>query len=293
MKTDSVPHDLERQICISGAQEVTERAKPHRLGAQDIAVVAAVNDETILKNNLLRSPLIVDDAVPLCCYRGFRSASAAYNTGLDETHSEIVVFVHQDVFLPPSWKTSLLRAIDQLEQDDPHWAVLGAFGLSPAGRAVGHVWSSGLGRRLGKRFKAPVPVECLDELILIVRRDSEIRFDANLLGFHLYGTDIVLAARAAGLGAYVADLPVIHNSRPVQQLGADYLHAYGYMKEKWRDQLPIRSLIAPITRSSWPLLKTRLRLALTRDGRASRATDSTIDPRLLVQKLDMDHESHP
>ena len=252
----------------------------------DLTVIAAVNDDATLENNLLRSELIANKRATLSCYRGFRSASAAYNAGLDETRASIVVFVHQDVFLPPCWEDALARAIREVEQIDPDWGVLGAFGLDPRGRAVGHVWSSGLGRRVGKRRKAPLEAVCLDELLIILRRDSGLRFDPDLPGFHLYGTDIVLAARAAGLRSYVADIPVIHNSRPVRQLGPDYVRAYRYMQRKWRAILPVSTPIVPITRNPWPLLRTRLRMALSWKKRAGRSTDPKTDPRKLVQKLD-------
>ena len=44
----------------------------------------------------------------------------------------------------------------------------------------------------------PPQVATLDELLLIVRRDSGLRFDPEL-GFHLYGADICLQASEQGL----------------------------------------------------------------------------------------------
>lgn len=252
-----------------------------------ITFVAAVNNDEILSNNLLQSPAIAEDGIPLKCYRGYSSASTAYNAGLEETESPIVVFVHQDVFLPAGWISALRQAIDHLDQHNPDWAVIGAYGRQASGRYVGHVWSSGIGWRLGKRFDHPIEAVCLDELVIVMRRAAGIRFDENLPGFHLYGTDIVQTARAAGLHGYVADIPVIHNSRPVRQLGADYLRAYRYMRRKWRRALPVLTPVVAVSYNPWPLLRIRLRLALTWKRRARRAVDWKTDPRHLVQKLDL------
>jgi len=76
-----------------------------------------------------------------------------------------------------------------------------------------------------------------------------------MTGFHLHGTDIAMSAIKAGLGAYVFDAPVIHNSIWRKKLGLSYCAAYRYMQHKWTDELPIQTLVLPITRSCWPLLR--------------------------------------
>ena len=255
--------------------------------AGQLHIVAAVNDEEILVNNLRRSPLVAEGSAGLSCYRGATSASQAYNRGLDETSSPIIVFAHQDVYLPEGWEHGLARAIAEIEATDPDWAVIGACGVDLDGTHVGHVWSSGLSRRVGGRFQAPVRTNCIDEFLIVLRRSSGLRFDEALPGFHLYGTDIVLAAGAAGLHSYVADLPAIHNSRPVRTYRGGYADAWRYMQHKWRKALPIATLTVPLTRSPLPLLRSQLWLWRTFSRRQAKATDSRIDPRELVRQLDL------
>jgi hypothetical protein len=255
--------------------------------AGQLHIVAAVNDEDILANNLERSPLVASGAVGLSCYRGARSASEAYNRGIDESTAPIIVFAHQDVFLPEGWEEGLARAISEIEAKDPDWAVIGACGVDLAGNHVGHVWSSGLSRRVGGRFGAPRETVCIDEFVIILRRSSGLRFDEQLPGFHLYGTDIVQMARAAGLHAYVADLPAIHNSRPVRTYRGGYADAWHYMQRKWQAILPIATLTVPLTRTPLPLLRSQFRLWRTFPKRLAGATDSRIDPRELVRQLDL------
>jgi hypothetical protein len=110
--------------------------------------VAAVNDSEVLQRNLLMSPDINQGHLRLVECRGFKSASLAYNHGLDTTQEDIVVFVHQDVYLPKGWLAEVDQKILELEQTDPQWAVLGVFGVKPNGQEVGHVWCSGLQREL-------------------------------------------------------------------------------------------------------------------------------------------------
>ena len=64
----------------------------------------------------------------------------------------------------------------------------------PAVRRVGRVVDRD--RLLLHGPDLPAPVVTLDELLLIIRRDSPLRFDADL-GFHLYGADLCLRAKSA------------------------------------------------------------------------------------------------
>jgi len=251
-----------------------------------LQIVAAVNDEEILAHNLMRSAIIREGLVDLKCYRGAQSASKAYNAGLDDTTGRIVVFAHQDVFLPDAWAEQLARAVCQIESVDPDWAVIGAFGVDLAGRPVGHAWSTGLARRLGGRFEAPFETTSIDEFLIVLNRASGLRFDPALPGFHLYGTDIVLEAADKGLKSYVAEIPAIHNSKPVHGYGGGYTDAWRFMRRKWSERLPVRTLTVPLGKTPLALLHARFRLWKTRRQRLQAAGDPSTDPREFVQHLE-------
>ncbi|ANY19421.1 ATP synthase subunits region ORF 6 [Tsuneonella dongtanensis] len=257
-----------------------------RASSPSIAVVAAVNDEAILANNLLRSPMIAEGRAAFHAYRGAHSASSAYNRGIDETSAEVVVFAHQDVFLPERWEADLRRAIALVASRDPDWAVIGGWGIDGAGKHAGHVWSSGLGRRLGGRFSDPVEAQCIDEYVIVLRRASGLRFDEGLPGFHLYAADIVLRAREAGLRSWIADIPAVHNSRTVRGFNGGYTDAWRFMQSKWRAHLPIETLTVPIVRSPIRLMWSRFRLWKSWRYRRAKAYDHTLDPRELVRRLE-------
>ena len=213
----------------------------------NICVVVPVNNSEILTANLLRSP-VIRDGLPVKEMRNYRSAAVAYNTALDETSAEIVVLVHQDVYLPGDWTAKLQGAIRVVEAIDRNWAVMGVYGVKADGTQVGKVWCSCLRRELVTSFSSPVAVVSVDELLIVLRRNSGLRFDEGLPGFHLYGTDIVQTARQAGLGAYVVDAPVIHNTLYIRSLLGPYAKASRYMARKWRKKLPLLTLNGPVTR---------------------------------------------
>jgi hypothetical protein len=204
-----------------------------------ISIATAANDQEVLERNLLASPDL-QEGHQLIVQRGCRSAGQAYNRALGEARHELVAFVHQDVFLPRGWVLDLLEAVAELERREPAWAVLGCYGTSLAGGAAGFLYANGLGCLLG-RPEAPVQAQALDEVVLVLRRGGPLAFDAALPGFHLYGTDLCLQARRAGLGCYAINAFCFHNSLPVRGLKADFWRGAEYLRRKWRTSLPVRT----------------------------------------------------
>ena len=62
-----------------------------------------------------------------------------------------------------------------------------------------------------------------------------------------------------GRTAWVIDLPVVHNNRPIASLGGGYLSAYRYARRKWRGRLPIPTTICALSHNPIPLLRARWR----------------------------------
>jgi glycosyltransferase involved in cell wall biosynthesis len=213
----------------------------------DVCIVAPVNNDRIFAENLQAS-VPPSAGIPVRVMRGYSSASAAYNDALDQSSAEIMIFCHQDVYLPEGWIQRLAEGIDEVQKLNPNWAVIGLCGATSEGQYAGRVWCGAAGGELGKKCAVPKAVVSVDELLFVLRRSAGLRFDANLLGFHLYGTDIVQLALENGFGAYVIDAPVVHNTVQQLSLRGAYQKAYQYMAKKWRHKLPIHTVLIPLTR---------------------------------------------
>jgi hypothetical protein len=216
------------------------------------SLIVAANNEAVLASCLSRSPCIVQ-AGDYQVMRGFASAGAAYNAGLRQSAGEILVFAHQDVYLPPGWETRLSQAVARLSDSDPHWAVLGVFGIAQGSGPCGHLYCAGQQRVLGAPLADAIRSDSLDEVLLVLRRSSGLSFDERLPGFHLYGTDICLEARRRGLGAYIVSAFCVHNTAGMAFLPRGFWRAYFVLRRKWWDRLPIRTPCTAITRWAWPV----------------------------------------
>jgi hypothetical protein len=213
-----------------------------------LQLVCLCNNQEILESNLVRSADVASGRLPLHLEWSAPSAAIGLNAGIDATSAEILVFVHQDVFLPQGWADLLERRIAEVAAVDPDWALIGAFGVDLASTGWGPVWSTSLGAIVGQISPCPVAVQSFDELLIVMRRGAGLRFDPGLPGFHLYGTDIVQSAAAKGLGAWAVPLPLIHNDGFHEALDASFDAAYHYMRQKWHARLPLK---APVVRISW------------------------------------------
>lgn len=218
------------------------------------ALACASHSAMILSANLARSPLLAN--IPLHVEENAPSAALAYNRALAATTAPIVIFAHHDVYLPSGWDRLLATRLAELP---PDWAVFGSFGIGLDGAHIGPVWSSSLGAIIGRVPMAPIPVQAFDELLIVLNRASGLRFDESLPGWHMYGTDIVQTARAAGFGAYAGALPCIHNDRYHEVLGADFDEAYRFVQRKWATALPIRTPITKVSRTGLHLRRDRWR----------------------------------
>ncbi len=254
------------------------------LRSQPISLVTASNDERLLRSCLLASPeLAVNCEVSI--QSGAVSAAQAYNRGISETQAEIVCFAHQDVYFPSGWMKCLAGSVNWLMQQDPAWGVLGVYGVTADGECRGWAYSTGLGRLLGAPFLQPQPVRTLDEMVLVIRRSSGLRFDEALPGFHLYGTDICLEAERMGLRNYVVPALALHNSNGIAVLPWAFWRAWLFVRRKWFNLLPIDTPCVKIEKLPAAAVKTALAQVYSTVIRRKQPGKRVADPEILWRRL--------
>jgi hypothetical protein len=221
-------------------------------------VAIPANRRGLLQNNLLASP----------CFRGphahqiiiqedYSSASKAYNDAINRSQNDLIVFLHSDIILPELWVSDLQRALDYLDADDPQWGVIGCYGETLHDNGRGYIYSSGLGI-MGKPFERPERIQTLDEIVLVLRKSSGLRFDETLPYFHMYGTDICMTAEEAGRKNYAISAFCIHNTQPGLILADDFYECYWHIRRKWKNRLPIRTTCVRVTRYNYGMYRRRM-----------------------------------
>ncbi len=242
-----------------------------------VHVFCVANNAEILAANLARSPDIAEGRIGFSVLWHQASAAAAYGLAFGASDAAFGVFVHQDVYLPRGWFERLERILDDLDRTNPLWLVAGAIGIDAAARHCGRIWDSGLMREIGARLDTPVAIRNLDEVLLVMPRRAAHLWDRALPGFHLFATDLVLAAEMQGHPALAFDNPLIHNTKAVLRLGPDYLAAYRHLVAKWALELPRPTLIAGLTARRRDIVMFRLRLWYKRVFRKGTYSLSPVD----------------
>jgi hypothetical protein len=199
------------------------------------SIVTACNNATVLINNLLKSPHIYEHDLHIKF--GFKKPCEAYNEAIKNCKEDIIIFVHQDVYLPESFFGDLTIAIGKLFY--ANWGVLGV-----AGKQSEYFSANVLdrGRLLKTNDLKPSLVDTLDELLLVVKKSSfnKISFDENIPNHHLFGTDLCLQAIKRDYNNYVIDAYCEHNSL-LLSLPDCYHVSEEYIKNKWELYLPIHT----------------------------------------------------
>jgi hypothetical protein len=202
------------------------------------SIVCASNNEKLINEHLLSSPEINNHE--LIIDRKAKNVPAAYNKAMKKATQDIVIFVHHDVSLPEGFFDQLTESIKKLTGD---WGCLGVAGCVGADR-YGYL----MNRRnvWGAKDKVPHEVDTLDELILIVKRDSVV-FDENIPStHHMFGPDTCLQFRSEGKKNYAILAYCTHNCVEHGTYPKEFYDSAEYIKKKWAKFLPIHTTCTTI-----------------------------------------------
>ena len=172
---------------------------------------------------------------------------------LAEARGRYVICCHQDVRLIGDGATALLARLAELDARDPAWAVAGNAGVTAAGALMLRITDP----HGADQHRGPLParVASLDENFLVIRGGLGVVPSGDLEGFHLYGTDLCLAARLAGRSAWVIDFHLHHLSPG--RVDAGFLDQQERFERAWGARLGqgerIRTTCTTLTLRAGPL----------------------------------------
>lgn len=204
-----------------------------------ISFIVAANDDEVLHTNFLASGIFSGNHPhEIIIQKKFNSASIAYNDGIEKCKNDLMVFTHQDMYFPEGWDKTLKEDLHLIEQQDPKWGVIGCFGIDHTGTGHGYIYCNGQKKILGKKT-APKKIRVLDEIVLIFKKSSGLKYDPLLPGFHMYGTDICLISESGSRQNYAISNLAVHNTLRIKFLAADFMKSLEYIRKKYKKMMPI------------------------------------------------------
>ena len=174
---------------------------------------------------------------------------------LEEAKGRYIIYVHLDS-RPLETKKSILNIIRKLDSKDPKWALMGNAGVHQK-TGEGIILGLRMPGCAAPRHKAQfIPVQALDENLLIIKADARLTFSHDLYGYHFYGLDICDLARRIGRTIYVARLNWYHASHGT--LNSDFHCAKQRVESKMIQYHGPRiwgTNCAYLSFSSWPWMR--------------------------------------
>lgn len=217
-----------------------------------VSVICVFNNLEVLSSTLERSiaeglpDAPQTELIPVDNRDGsFKTAGAALNHGARQAHNDVVVFVHQDVFLH---SLPHLEAVAGTLLRTPGFGVLGAVGVDRRGKIIGRVRDRVV--PLGEPARRPRDVDTLDEVLFMTTRDqvlAEPLADDPQLGWHAYAVEYSLRMRRIGRRVVVMDVPLTHNSLTINMHNLDVAHRR--VGERYPALLPIMTTCGVVQRA--------------------------------------------
>jgi GT2 family glycosyltransferase len=170
------------------------------------------------------------------------SAASALNLGLSKAKGKLVVFCHQDVLFYKDWVNTLLKRVAEIDKVDKNWGIIGTAGITIKDATIGSVQS--LKGKVQWQQTSRVTygaVQTVDEHCMIMRRNSGLKFDEAMTGFHLYGPDICLSAMSKNLKNYGILNPLVHDSNSTSLASGkdEFMKWLNYIANKWGGQFRV------------------------------------------------------
>ncbi len=166
-----------------------------------------------MKGSCIEAGFGEDDCEYLIIDNSTGNAIDAYkglNLFLQQAQGRYIIICHQDIIMHDDRRPVLEDKINEINQKDPKWGVLGnAGGVNLKYQVVN--LTRGNGEKLTEKH-APIQVMSVDENFMLLKKSANLALSRDLSGFHMYGADICTIADVLGFTCYVIPFNIIHKS---------------------------------------------------------------------------------
>jgi glycosyl transferase family 2 len=226
---------------------------PERAG---VSIICVYNDPDVRRDCLDRSVNLAADPgtveyIPIDNTGGaFASAGAALNAGIRKARHQVMVLVHQDIYLH---SIDRILEVATMLLADRQWGLFGAIGVPARGPHIGRVRDRV--QLMGQSSPSPSEVVNLDEVLIMGRRDvlrQNPLSEDERLAWHAYGAELCVRLRSRGFKIGAVNLEITHNSLTTDEYKARLNVAHGHLAALYPDQLPISTTCGVVRDpSSW------------------------------------------
>jgi SAM-dependent methyltransferase len=247
----------EKTLSNFSISQIIVKAQPYNQGGQDdasyfpgLSVIVPVNRQWQYNMNADKSPGLKEIGAEIIPIYNASSAAQAYTDGCKKASHAWRLFMHQDVYLPKGCGYLLAKALNELDTHASRELPIGFAGMSylddnESGNLRTQVNGIVLDRTHNNsliEFRGTNSAITLDELGIILHKDSDLRIDPSL-GWHVWGTDLCMQAweKYGAPCSTVLNVPIFHNSTLVDT-PKSWHDSAELLTRKWPHRKPISTL---------------------------------------------------
>lgn len=200
-----------------------------------VTIVCCVSDINIFNDCVVKSinklrPFLNFDLLPIYNSNNIYTASIAGNLGIDISKNRYVMYIHQDIEFMDNAGYQIANLINSMDETR---IIAGAAGVSIKYNDINEWGYCDYNNKVGVVYdenenvvwngvESIEIVQSLDEILLIIDKNSGLRFDIALDGFHLYGLDVCLQARAANYEVAATKIDIKHYGKYSSSIYRDH-----------------------------------------------------------------------
>lgn len=230
--------------------------KLYKKGDRMISIICVYNNETSLKNQLMKSLnqfntkdfelILLDSAM-----YGFTCSADGLNYGAEKANGDVLIFTHQDIFIKD--EREFYDFCNFIEKSSTG-TIIGAAGSIEGNKEnyTNYTTGSELDTSSVNRVDGIREVACIDESFFGMKKETFIShpFDNKLCdNWHLYAVEISLFARKKGKKVFVYPIQIHHYSNGKISIG--YMKGLLKIADRYKDSFSYIWTCCYKVRTSW------------------------------------------
>lgn len=229
-------------------------------------MVTNTDEYSEMKDSFINAGFNSDECQFICADNTQTNQFDAYkaiNRFLKEAKGKYIIICHQDILIDHDDQSVLEKRINEINDIDPKWAILGNAGASDLYTFCMVITENGKLFRMGS---FPTRVSSLDENFLLIKAEANLGVSHDLSGFHLYGTDMCLIAECMGRNSYAIDFNITHKSSG--RMNASFYEISEKLQKKYSRFFRGRYIKTTITRfylGAGPIWSTVMNLGIVKN----------------------------
>eukprot|EP01097_Dermamoeba_algensis_P011020 TRINITY_DN8385_c0_g1_i1.p1 TRINITY_DN8385_c0_g1~~TRINITY_DN8385_c0_g1_i1.p1 ORF type:complete len:367 (+),score=25.74 TRINITY_DN8385_c0_g1_i1:185-1285(+) len=130
--------------------------------------------------------------------------------------NDLLVFVSEDMYLPPGWEQLFFSRLHSLDTSDPNWALMGVQGKQNKSKTpmdINNFCMEGIRFCFHSPGASPEVIHTTSESLIIMRKKRGLTFEQSIPFNFFWANDLVFSASLRNMSSYLLNVITFHKFR--------------------------------------------------------------------------------